>query len=33
MLIDKFNTVNVLDVKAESDTTERVATKTDKVVA
>ena len=33
MLADKFNTVNVLDVKAESDTNERVATKTDKVVA
>jgi len=33
MLSDKFNTVNVLDVKAESDTNERVATKTDKVVA
>jgi hypothetical protein len=35
MLADKFNTVNVLDVKAESDTTEHVetATKTDKVVA
>ena len=33
MLSDKYNTVNVLDVKAESDTNERVATKTDKVVA
>jgi hypothetical protein len=35
MLADKFNTVNVLDVKAKSNTTEHVetATKTDKVVA
>ena len=35
MLADKFNTVNVLDVKAKSDTTEHVetATKTNKAVA
>jgi hypothetical protein len=33
MLADKFNTVNVLDVKAKSNTTEHVETKTDKVVA
>ncbi len=35
MLSDKFNTVNVLDVKAKSDTTEHVetATKTNKAVA
>jgi hypothetical protein len=35
MLSDKFNTVNVLDVKAKSNTTEHVetATKTNKAVA
>jgi hypothetical protein len=35
MLADKFNTINVLDVKAKSDTTEHVetATKTNKAVA
>ena len=35
VLVDKYNTVNVLDVKAEAETTEHVetATKTDKVVA
>lgn len=35
MLADKFNTVNVLDVKAKSNTTEHVetATKTNKAVA
>ncbi len=35
VLVDKYNTVNVLDVKAEAETTEQVetATKTDKVVA
>ena len=35
MLSDKFNTVNVLDVKAKSDTTEHIetATKTNKAVA
>jgi len=35
MLADKFNTVNVLDVKVKSDTTEHVetATKTNKAVA
>ena len=35
VLVDKYNTVNVLDVKAEAETTEQVetATKTDAVVA
>jgi len=35
VLVDKYNTVNVLDVKAEAETTEHVetATKTDAVVA
>ncbi len=35
VLVDKYNTVNVLDVKAEAETTEQVetVTKTDKVVA
>jgi hypothetical protein len=35
VLVDKYNTVNVLDVKAETETTEQVetVTKTDAVVA
>jgi hypothetical protein len=35
VLVDKYNTVNVLDVKAEAETTEQVetTTKTDTVVA
>ena len=35
VLVDKYNTVNVLDVKAQAETTEHVetATKTDAVVA
>lgn len=35
VLVDKYNTVNVLDVKAQAETTEQVETtnKTDKVVA
>lgn len=33
VLVDKYNTVNVLDVKAESESTEHVETATSKVVA
>ncbi len=33
VLVDKYNTVNVLDVKAESESTEHVKTATSKVVA
>lgn len=33
VLVDKYNTVNVLDVKAESESTEHIETATSKVVA